>query len=291
ALIAAALALAGCGASAPASGDHGELVVTRDFGAKSVAGTRTTPVTAGLTAMRQLQSSAKTETAYGGKFVTSINGFKQDISGGLDWLFYVDGIEAEIGAASTRLRAGQIVQWDYHRWRDVETGGAIVGAFPRPLSSRGVSLECLPAASVACDTVRTMLKRAAVELEKPTSKHAVRMFVGRWAEISTADGVPGLGERGAENGAFAQFSGKAGAGGLALFGDDGKIARTLGRGAGLVAAFNKGDTVTWVVTGVDERGAVEAARTLGSGVLAGRFAVAVTVDGVVGLPISVERRS
>ncbi|MFY9488173.1 MAG: DUF4430 domain-containing protein [Solirubrobacterales bacterium] len=281
----AATALVGCG-STTVPGETVSLSVTRDFGGEQIKETKTVPLSAGLTAMRQLQAAAETETAYGGKFVTAIDGVKQDLAGGYDWLFYVDGIESDRGATGRRLSVDQVVQWDYHRWLNVKSGGATIGAYPRPLSTRGTRIECLPARSGECTKLRERFTADQIATDGSRDGRAVRVIAGVWSEIKKLAGVPDLQQNAADGGAFARFIGSGNELGLELVDDDGERARVLGTGAGLAAAFAQGDDVTWLFTGVDRDGVAAAIDLLGSPTVAGRFALAVDADGPIALPVA-----
>ena len=231
--------------------------------------------------MRQLQSAAKVESSFGGRYVTAIEGVKQDQSKGYDWLFYLDGVESDVGAAAVKPTAGQVVQWDYHRWRDVKTGGAIVGAFPLPLKDDGVALECVPQVSSACVTVKQRLRSAGVRL----NTKGVPLKIGTWNELARLDLDIDLSSDPAGNGAFAAFPGDRE---MQLVADDGSVARTLGRDSGLIAAFAEGDSVTWLITGVDTLGVERAAAALNAKQLKNRFAMAVDPGGAIALPLALE---
>lgn len=279
-----ALAAAGCGSkggeTAKIAPDRGAtLIVTRDFGADELLPESVWPVGGGQSAMRQLQSASKVESSFGGRYVTAIEGVKQDQSKGYDWLFYLDGVESDVGAAAVKPTAGQVVQWDYHRWRDVKTGGAIVGAFPRPLKDDGVALVCVPQVSGACATVKQRLRQAGVQL----NTNGVPVTVGTWNELARRDLDIDLSSDPAGNGAFAAFTGDRE---LQLAADDGSVARTLGRESGLIAAFAKGKAVEWLITGVDTLGVERAAAALDPKLLKNRFAIAVDRSGMVALPVA-----
>lgn len=279
ALAACAVAAAGCGAGSSADGPPTTLVVTEDFGAGVLAQPADVPATAGLTVLRQLETGNKVTTSYGGRYVESIAGVREDADS--SWLFYVDGIESKSGAASARLKPGQAVQWDFHPWQSVRTGGAIVGAYPRPLRARGVRVICAPRRSKACAAARRGLRSSGVAIGP---RAPLRMIVGAWSDIEGFDGVPDLTEPGDSNGAFAQFS-KDGRK-LTPFAADGSAGRPLGAGAGLVAAFANGPQPAWVVTGTDAAGAAGAAALLAGGgpKLRFRFAAMTSPDGMRALP-------
>ena len=120
--------LAGCGGGR----EHGTatLWVTRDRGAHVVY---TGTVPAGLTAMQALDRKLDITTRYGGRFVQSIDGIEGNASRQRDWFYFVNGIEADRGAAEYRLHPGDVEWWDYRSWAHGRMSVPIVvGAFPEP---------------------------------------------------------------------------------------------------------------------------------------------------------------
>lgn len=103
----AVLVLAGCG------GESGTatLKVTRDHGRQVLVVAR---VPAGLTAMQALERKAHVKTAYGGRFVVSINGVSS--ARHRDWFYWVNGVLAGRSAVEVRLHKGDVELWDYRRW-------------------------------------------------------------------------------------------------------------------------------------------------------------------------------
>ena len=127
ALLVAAAGLTGCGAGG--KDGSARVWITRDQGATPLdQGT----VPAGLTALQGLDRLAKIETSYGGAFVTAINGLSTSRLRQRDWFYFVNGYESDRGAASYRLRAGDVEWWDYRAWRGRERIPVVVGAFPEP---------------------------------------------------------------------------------------------------------------------------------------------------------------
>lgn len=268
-----AFAIAGCGGGSESATGGAGLHITRDFGQRVLKPAVTTELGSGSTAMRQLQRAANVETAFGGRYVSGIDGLRQDSAAGYDWLFYVDGEEPAIGAASWRLKPGQVVQWDRHQWSTVASGGAIVGAFPRPLSTRGVRLTCTAGAAAACAATRDSL--TAADVRESAAKTAVQVLVGPWSEVARLPGAPELGDDPARNGAFSAIGHDR----LDVVDETGRISRTLPRGSGLIVALRAGTDLRWIVTGVDATGAARAARALTKSTLAEKFAIAVPADG------------
>jgi len=125
-ILLAAVSLGGCG---QAEKGKAQVWVTRDRGAVVLD---QGAVPGGLTALQGLDRLTKVETGYGGAFVTKIDGVAGSRLHQRDWFFFVNGYEADRGAASYRLRAGDVEWWDYRSWRGIERVPVAVGAFPEP---------------------------------------------------------------------------------------------------------------------------------------------------------------
>ena len=129
------LLVAGVGSGCGSSNGQGEatLWVTRDRGADVLV---STTVPSGLTALQALRRAADVDTSYGGRFVDGIEGVESDTSAHRDWFFFVNGVEADRGAAEYRLRNGDVLWWDYRSWRGGDMRQpVVVGAFPQPFLS------------------------------------------------------------------------------------------------------------------------------------------------------------
>jgi len=123
----AAAALAGCGSTH--TGGSATLWITRDRGQHVL---RVDKVKAGQTAMQALQQVMTVKTSYGGRFVQSIDGVSGDRSGRRDWFYFVNGYEADRGAADYTLHPGDVEWWDYRSWKQEMHVPVVVGAFPEP---------------------------------------------------------------------------------------------------------------------------------------------------------------
>jgi len=88
-----------------------------------------------ISALDALKSVADIETKYGGGFVNSINGIRSSYTGigdlKEDWLFYVNGISANVGSGGYTLHEGDAQHWDYHSW-NYYPPIATIGFFPEP---------------------------------------------------------------------------------------------------------------------------------------------------------------
>jgi hypothetical protein len=301
ALLVLALALPGCGLGPgeELEGGGAELRVTRDFGHERLVAAEQSELRESDTAMRLLQSQADVETDYGGGFVQSVAGIEGEGPGGSrDWFYFVNGLEADVGAADYALSPGDVVQWDYRYWGGAMRVPAIVGAFPEPFvhGSRGerrpTRVECGEDVRAACDEVVDRLGNAGVTaseapLGAPASSEVLRVVVATWPDAREVRALQPI-ETGPEaSGVFARFT--AGGEELALLDERGEEAAVAASGSGLVAATESPeDHVVWVVTGTDPAGVEAAARALDEPVLEDSFAVAATSEGPVPLPVAGE---
>lgn len=293
------LALAGCGLG---PGDEREggasLRVTRDFGRVELGASASGTLREDQTVMRFLRSDFEVDTRYGGRYVQSIDGLAGGgVSGERDWFFFVNGIEAEVGAAEYELSPGDRVQWDLRHWGAAMRVPAIVGAFPEPFRSgfegerRPVRVECEDADRAPCRAAKAALERTGVpvsgsSLGAPGTEAVTRLVVASWPEARIVRGAPTL-EQGPEaSGVFARFA--AGGRRLELLDQDGELARTIepGDGTALVAALRPRDEeLLWLVTALDDEGLAAGVRALDEDRLRDAFAVAVTGRVVEKLPL------
>jgi hypothetical protein len=129
AVVLTAAALAGCAGAGAGGVGRATVWVTRDEGAHVLL-VRTVP--AGLTAMQGLQRVARVKTRYDGRFVQAIDGVAGSLSRRQDWFYFLNGYEADRGAAEYRLRDGDVEWWDYRSWKHAIHIPVVVGAFPEP---------------------------------------------------------------------------------------------------------------------------------------------------------------
>src|SRR4051812_6943762 len=134
-VVACALALAGCGLGAGQSGgDDVSLLVTRDYGSQTLGQVGPGPVQGAETVMRMLERNFKVDTRYSGRFVQSIEGLAGGSDDGrpVDWFYYVNGVEADKGAADVKIRPGDRIWWDHRDWGAAQRVPAVVGSYPEP---------------------------------------------------------------------------------------------------------------------------------------------------------------
>jgi len=129
--IAVAVALAGCGLGAGKGTSDVAVTVTRNFGTAPVGSASEPKVPGSQTVMRLLERSFRVTTRFGGGFVQSIDG-QSGTSTRRDWFYYVNGLQASLGAAGTSVHKGDRIWWDLHDWSATDSIPAVVGAFPEP---------------------------------------------------------------------------------------------------------------------------------------------------------------
>jgi Domain of unknown function (DUF4430) len=284
----------GCGLGAGKGTSNVSVTVTKAFGSQPIGSITRNKVPGSETVMRMLERSFKVTTRYGGGFVQSIDGASGSAAR-RDWFYYVNGIEAKIGAASTAVHAGDRIWWDLHDWTATDDVPAVVGSFPEPFV-HGVkgrrlptTLECAPDVPDACKQVAAELKAAGVPaatqlLGTGSGTDSLAVLVGTWADVhGTFAGIL-IAHGPSSSGVYARFNS---ANSLELLDPHGQPVRTLGAGAGLVAATAQGSSApAWLVTGADAAGVSAAADALTPKRLADHFAVA--VQGKTDLPVPLQ---
>jgi Domain of unknown function (DUF4430) len=296
--IAAALAaaLAGCGLGPGPGTSDANLKVTRDFGSASVGQFTQNRVPGAETVMQMLQRSFKVDTRYGGGFVQSIDSFT-GASPRQDWFYYVNGIEAPQGAATTAVHKGDRVWWDLHDWQVTDSVPAVVGSFPEPFvhGTEGkrlpTVLDCAPDVKAACNRVAAAMKAAGVpvagqQLGGGSGSDSLALLVGTWQDLHGVIATELLDAGPTKSGVYARFVGGGGQA-LELLDPRGGVLRTLHQGAGLVAATEQPtlSEPTWMITGTDQAGVDAAAAALTPARLRNHFALAVAGKQDLPLPL------
>ena len=294
--LAAALACGGCGLG-PGPGTSGvSLTITRGFGSRQIAALTKRHVPGSETVMRMLERSYKVSTSYGGGFVDSIDGL-HPTGARTDWFYYVNGVQAPKGAASTGIHAGDHIWWDLHDWSATDSVPAVVGSFPEPfvngIAGRRypVTVECAADVGSACKRVTAALNTAHVPaapqlLGTGSGPDTLGIVVGTWSQIRGEVAAELIDYGPGASGVYAKFAGRDGTS-LQLLNPHKQVVRTLGAGAGLVAATADSSSVpTWMVTGTDVAGVDAAAAAVTPAALHDHFALA--VDGTAKLPVPLQ---
>lgn len=292
---AAALAIAGCAMNAGSTPNSPvDLTVTRDFGAKQLLEVGGTRVSGGDTAITVLRHAATVTTTPDGTTVQSINTIAA--AGGDGWFSYVNGILADTtnDDGSPDVHGGDRIWWDYRPASPKVR--AVVGAYPEPFvhgfdgKRLPVRVECAEPNSTSCNVVANKLLKLGVpigrsDISASAADESLRILIGPWkmlqgrdAESDAIDTGPG------DSGVFARFD--AAGDTLAVLDPSGATAQTLGAGSGLIAATRSQQRQpVWFVTGTDDAGVASAASALDPGALSGHYALAISHDLPVAVPL------
>ena len=290
----AAAAITGCGLGAGPGTSDVSVLVTRNFGTQPVGQVTEKKVAGSQTVMRLLQRHFQVGTAYGGGFVESIRKWAGS-SSRRDWFFYVNGIQAARGAASTPVHQGDHIWWDLHDWRATQTIPAVVGSFPEPFTT-GIAgkrlptvLDCAGNVQAACNRVGSELSKQHVpyadqSLGAGSGSESLAIVVGTWSQLRGVLAAELIGAGPSQSGVYAQVVGSQGQA-IELDNPAGRVVRTLHGSAGLIAATEQPslNQPTWLVTGTDVAGVNAAAAALTPARLKDHFAL--VVAGGQDLPI------
>jgi Domain of unknown function (DUF4430) len=270
------LVSAGCHSKSKAAPTPGapaaSLVVTQDFGTRPLLDARVAP---GQTVMTALRGVAKIDTRYGGRFVQSIDGISGSLTRARDWTYFVNGLEARVGATDVTLHAGDRVWWDFHPWADLPTVPAVVGSFPEPF----VHGTGRPAAQVQVQGSEALA--AALRRDGARTGSAA----ARWRVLVGSDALL----RG--DAAYRRAISSPLEQGLTVSMRDGQVVGYVGGGKlsplpaarAAIFAIRTGGGATLYVAGVDARAATAAARELAAhpGITRHRYAIALDAIGHV----------
>jgi len=297
AVVAVAALLGGCGFGAGPGTKDASVRVTGDFGTHLYGAAVETHVPGAETVMSLLDRHFKVATRYGGGYVESIAGRTGD-SAHRDWFYYVNGIEAPKGAATTDVHEGDHIWWDLHDWTATDSVPAVVGSFPEPFTN-GVGgkefptlLNCASGVQDACNEVGSALHRAGVKaadqvLGTGSGSDSLAVVIGTWAQIKNVIAAQLIAAGPGTSGVYAHFVGPSGQA-LELLNPQGAVARTLRGSVGLIAATGQASLgqPTWFVTGSDVAGVMAAARAFTAPKLRDHFAVAIKGSAVIPIPVA-----
>ncbi len=302
-IVLAALVLGACGVGTGAPQTSLRLLITEDFGTVRLQELDGPESTASDTVMRLLQRNADVETRSGGGFVQSIDGRAGGRQDGrpYDWFFYVNGVETEQGAAAVKVRPSDRIWWDRHDGGVTQRIPAVIGSFPEPFvhgydgDRLPTRLECTEPRSRHCVATGERLAEVGVlagkgGLQTSLSKETNRIIAGVYRAIRNDETVRNLENGPQASGVYARPApdGRT----IAILDGQGRVARTLGAGAGLIAATRfEGGRPVWIVTGTDEAGVLAAADALQEGNLGGKFALGIDDGQAVNVPLVPRRET
>lgn len=261
-----------CGARA---GEEAYLTlrVSRDFHTPPIVEKRVR--CSGRSVMKLLKECATVGTAFGGEFVQSINGMTA--GKGSDarraWLYYVNGLIADVGAAQCVPECGDYVVWDLHACNGAVTIPSLIGCFPQPflsLQKPGAAPLLILHDSRSKEAARTLaraLEKQGVGKTKvqSISRSAIpgdsaSIIIGQWGDIIGNPTLKQIYEHRKACGIFVEFNED----GLHILSLDRTKRKSLPN-AGVILATRRGGTPPlplWIVSGTDHEQAMKAADIL-----------------------------
>lgn len=286
------LALAGCGlGSSPGSSAVG-LTITRDFGAAKLGSAKLSHVGGSETLLGLLERSFPVRMV--GNTVATIAGVSA--TPGTHWFQFVNGSATSIGTPKLRtaVHAGDQVWWDLQADTAAKTVPAVVGSFPEPFihgvggKRLPVTLECALDTPTGCTRAADALTAVGIPAARQlpgtgSGTETLSVILGTWHDLRREIVGYLIAAGPAHSGVYARFGGSED-GTLELLDAKGRVVRSLGPGAGLVAAIGNSSTQpAWLITGTDPAGVSAAASALEAGRLRDHLAMA--VQGSVDLPL------
>jgi len=274
-IVLAVAALAGCGPSRSTQPDEIALTVTRDFGGTSFIELKheRLPKPPGLARIFQRYSQPRDRAS-----------------------LFVNGIAADKPAAKLVLHGGDRVWLDQHNSAIPTEIPAVIGSFPEPFvhgiggKRLPVRVECDDPRSGPCAEVAEKLVALGVVagrsiISRSAADDTLRVLVGPWERLRARDiEADSIDEGPRTSGVFARFDDAGDQ--LIVLDTAGRPARTLGAGTGFIATTSEPQRrPVWFVTGTDDAGVAAATRAFDESVLADRFALAISRDLPVAVPL------
>lgn len=306
------VAVSGCGSVGDPSGGA-RVLVTTDDGARVLLDKSEISLKDDESVLALLQRAAgEVETNAAGTAVTAIDGHAA--KSGATWSFWVNGVSVRSGGLvkgqdvnlqqppvvetprTAKVHNGDTIWFDLRPNAAVGTPRGVVGTYPEPFlhGSEGkrwpLRIECAEPRQQACRQVRDALVRYEIPvstnlLRSSYNPETARIAVGTWDKVRE-DPAAQLAERGpGASGVWAvpARNGRS----IDLLDGPGKVVDTLGPGTGLIFASRyRDEPPSWIVTGTDEAGVLQAAGALDEETLKRHFAVAVSGGTVTPLPVA-----
>jgi hypothetical protein len=253
--------------------NHLTLRVSRDFHSPPLIEKRAK--CANQSVMKLLKECATIGTAFGGEFVQSINGIAA--GKGRDaqraWLYYVNGMIADVGATQYVPKCGDYVVWDLHKCNGAVTVPSLIGCFPQPFASfrkPGATplliLHDDPSKETACMLARSLEQRGCGKAKvqsisgSPLAGDVPCIIVGQWSNIIGNPTINQMYDHRKACGIFAEFDKD----GLQVLSLDRSQRKSL-PSAGVILATKRGCSPPlplWIVSGTDHEQTTKAAEIL-----------------------------
>lgn len=247
------------------------LVITSGFG-KEVILDRKVLFAPESNVMDVLKANAEVKNAYGGGFVSGINGIEsRKAFPPRDWFYYVNGICAACGAGEKKVLPGDFIWWDYHPWKAGMANTAVIGAYPEPFLN-GYNGKQKTVKIIFSDSCREGAGEIKASLESNGVKGVVLEEIGQnpvyprsvptvvvaeWDELKKISYFQGLNQAYSRNGMGFYFAEE----GLYLLNYEGKKVKLCREGTAVIGATGDGlgdENPLWLITGTDSESVLKA---------------------------------
>ena len=298
-LIALAL-LTGCVNEKAEHVDKNELtiLITKDFG-REILSEKTLLVNEEDTVMDLMLDNFDIETAYGGGFVNAIGGLasgytklsdKQENRTKMDWFYYVNGIMAEVGSDQYYANDVNTISWDFHDWGGDMYVKTRINAWPHRLKGKDVEISWSDDAKAEAAKVRTLVENSGgilidrdLESIDMDNLDMDAIFIGSWEDASKNEFIRNAVENRDRAGIYTVFNDE----GFSIYNNTGNKIGSYEAGAAIIAiqkAYGSEASILLIV-GNNNNLVKEAVDIfMDGGDMKGKFALAVTEDGVYDAP-------
>ncbi|SHK22688.1 DUF4430 domain-containing protein [Tepidibacter formicigenes] len=292
--------LIGCSDTSVSGNENINLIVSKDFGNEQIYDEEL-GFKKDTSVMEVMEENLEIETAYGGGFISSINGIKSGFTGSknkkkLDWFYYVNGNLAQVGADDYYLNPGDSVIWDYHDWSNEMYISSIIGAYPKNFTN-GYEGNILKAEiryskefKEDSEKLLEFLKEKGLEHseqkkldEKDIENEEVNTIViGKWDEVSKISYISDI-YNSKNNGMFFKIENK-----VKALNYNKEISKEYEKAAVIVAipkGYGTGSNL-WIITGNDEQSIKDAVAILYKTPekIKGMFSAVISGNRVINIP-------
>jgi len=251
------------------------LIISKDFGGQTLV-EKQVAIQKDWTVIDLLESTARITTKWDGSFVNSLEGLEADNGGILgnkrDWFYFVNGICADVGASGYDLKAGEVVWWDYHAWKNMgSTNSAVIGCYPEPFihGYRGkvgptTIISSADNLNLAGNLQKAIKNRgvASVNLAELNNnllenRQVPTILIVTWNEVKQLAWLESFNKAYRKTGVSVHFTDQ----GLELLDYNGDVAQTINGSAGVIVASGSGlgdANPLWLLVGTDQQGLQQA---------------------------------
>ena len=245
-----------------------QLTVTKNFNDKLIDGE--VLIDNNTTVVQALKARTDVETSFGDAFVNRIAHFPSNRDADGYWFYYVNGILADDAANSLKLRARDIVWWDFHHYSTQSNSALVIGSFPEPFRSGGPSRnlptklfcetelcsEVTKLASVLSDKGVRNFTQYSLSPRSNIDNSALHIAVGKWSALLSNPIIADIASHPLPLGLFVHMEGN---GAITTLNRDGLKTQTWEKG-GFIAATGTtmGSPIVWLISGTDREWTMKA---------------------------------